>query len=157
MFRGSLLARRLRLRRQLRRSAARCSRSVETHVALLDLDDMLAELCIWATGMPWVVERPSGAEDTLRLFVLDCPLLSCHEPWFAILAIDDDTDSGPWIVVVLPDEVACRAEGMDTAGIERIGTRRSIITIGLPTSEEELHAVQLLLEMAYGAAFEPSN
>jgi hypothetical protein len=30
--------------------------------------------------MPWVVESPCGARERLKLFVLDCIPLSCHEP-----------------------------------------------------------------------------
>ena len=43
-----------------------------------------------------------------------------------------------------------------SAGIERIGRRRSITAIGLPTSEEELRALFGLLEITYSAAFESS-
>src|SRR5450755_610009 len=50
-----------------------------------------------------------------------------REPWFAINAIDDDTDDGPGIIVILSDAVADRVTAMGrTAGIERIGKRRSI-------------------------------
>jgi hypothetical protein len=81
-----------------------------------------------------------------------------REPWFAINAIDDDTDDGPGIIVILSDAVADRVTAMGrTAGIERIGKRRSITAIGLPTSEEEFQALQRLLEVIYAAAFEPSN
>lgn len=157
MFTGSVLTRRLRLRR-LRRSAARFGRKLDAVVGLPDLDDMLGELCVWATGMPWVVESPCAAREMLKLFVIDCTPLSCHEPWFAINAIDDDTDDGPGIIVILSDAVADRVTAMGrTAGIERIGKRRSITAIGLPTSEEEFQALQRLLEVIYAAAFEPSN
>jgi hypothetical protein len=157
MFTGSLLIRRLRLRR-LRHSAGRFGRKLDAVVGLPDLDDMLGELCGWATGMPWVAESPCVARETLKLFVLDCTPLSCHEPWFAINAIDDDTDDGPGIVVILPDAVADRVTAMGcTAGLERIRTRRSIAAIRLPTSAEDFQALQRLLEVTYASAFEPSN
>jgi hypothetical protein len=76
MFTGSVLTRRLRLRR-LRRSAARFGRKLDAVVGLPDLDDMLGELCVWATGMPWVVESPCAARERLKLFVIDCTPLSC--------------------------------------------------------------------------------
>jgi hypothetical protein len=40
---------------------------------------------------------------------MDCAPLSCHEPWFATHAFDDDTNDGPGIVVILPDAVVCQA------------------------------------------------
>jgi hypothetical protein len=84
--------------------------------------------------------------------------LSCHEPWFGINAIDEDTDDGSEIIVILSDAVAARATAMGcTGGIERIGRRRSITAIGLPTSEEEFQALQRLLEVTYAAAFESSK
>jgi hypothetical protein len=152
----SVLTRRLRLRR-LRRSAARFAPRVDA-VGLPDLDDMLGELCTWATGMPWVVENPCDVRETLKLFMLDCSPLSCHEPWFAINAIDDDTDDGSGILVILPDSIADRATAIGHAvGIETIGRGRSITAIGLPTSENEFQALQRLLEVTYAAAFESSN
>jgi hypothetical protein len=157
MFTGSVLTRRLRLWR-LRRSASRFGRKLDDVVALPGFDDMLGELCIWATSMPWVVESPCAVRETLKLFVLECTPLACHEPWFAINAIDDDTDDGPGIIVILPDAVADRATATGgRAGIEPIGSRRSITAIGLPTSEKEFQALQRLLEVTYAAAFDPSN
>ena len=35
-----------------------------------------------------------------------CPPLCCHEPWFALSAVDDDTDDVPGIVVILSDAIA---------------------------------------------------
>jgi|GEM_PF-5097521 hypothetical protein len=157
MFTGSLLTRRLRLRR-LRRSAARFGRKLDAVVGLPDLDEMLGQLCVWATGMPWVAESPCTAREMLKLFVLDCTPLSCHEPWFAINSIDDDTDDGPGIIVIFSDAVADRATATGCTGeLERIGRRRSITAIGLPTSEEEFQALQRLLEVTYAAAFESSK
>jgi hypothetical protein len=90
--------------------------------------------------------------------MLDCTPLSCHEPWFAINEIDDDTDDAPGIVVVLSDAVADRATSISCgAGIARIGRQRSITAIGLPTSEQEFQALQQLLEVTYAAAFGPST
>jgi hypothetical protein len=133
MFDGSVVTRRLRLRR-LRRSTERFARNLDPGPGVPDLDDMLGELCVWATGMPWVVESPCGARERLKLFMLDCTPLSCHEPWFAINAIDDNVDDTPGIFVILPDAVADGATSIACrAGIEPIGNRRSITAIGLPT------------------------
>jgi hypothetical protein len=157
MFDGSVLTRRLRLRR-LRRSTVRFARNLDPAVGLPDVDDMLGELCVWATSMPWVVESPCGARQGLKLFMLDCTPLSCHEPWFAINAGDDDTEDVPGIVVILSDAVAERATSIGgVAGIVRIGSRRSITAIGLPTSQGEFKALQQLLKVTYAAAFGPSN
>jgi hypothetical protein len=157
MFDGSVVTRRLRLRR-LRRSTIRFARNLNAPVGLPDLDDMLGELCVWAKGMPWVVESPCGARERLKLFVLDCTPLSCHEPWFALNAIDDNIDDVPGIFVILPDAVANRATAIGCrAGIEPIGRQRSITAIGFPTSANEFQALQQLLEATYAAAFGLSN
>ncbi len=157
MFASNVLSRRLRLRR-LRRSVARFEPKLSAQEGLADFDDMLGELCQWATGMPWVVEKAGTAGETLKLFLVSCNALSCHEPWFAISAFENDLDNGPGIFVVLPDVVADRAAAIGcAAGIEAIGRRRSITAIGLPTSEGEFEALQRLLEVTYAAAFDPSN
>jgi hypothetical protein len=157
MFDSHVLTRRLRLRR-LRRSTVRSARNFDPAGGIPDLDDTLDDLCIWATGIPWVIESACGARERLMLFVLDCPPLSRHEPWFAISAIDDSIDDGPGIVVILPDAVADRATVIGgRVGIEPIGKRRSITAIALPASEKEFQALQKLLEVTYAAAFGPSN
>jgi len=80
---------------------------------------MLDELCVWATNMPWVIESSCGARERLRLFMLKCSPLSCHEPWFAINAIDDNLDNGPAIFVILQDAAADRATAIGYgAGVE---------------------------------------
>lgn len=108
--------------------------------------------------MPWVVERQCATGETLKLFMLDCTPLSCHEPWFAINAIDDDIDSGSGIVMMLPDAVVDRATAIGSAaGIEPIGTGRSITVIGFPTSENEFRALQRFLEVTYAVILEPGN
>jgi hypothetical protein len=156
MFDGSVVSRRFRLRR-IRRSPLRLARNPDAVAGLPDLDDMLRELSAWAIGMPWVVESPCDARETLKLFMLDCAPLSCHEPWFAIHAIEDDPEDGPGIIVILPESVADRVSAIGpTGGLEPIGSRRSITAIGLPTSGEEFQALQRLLEVTYAAAFEPS-
>jgi hypothetical protein len=156
MFVRSVLIRRLRLRR-LRRSAARFASELDL-VGLSDLDDMLGELCMWAAAMPWVVESPCGARGTLKLFMLDCSPLSCHEPWFAINTLDGDSEDGPGVLVILPDAMADRATTIGhAAGIKPIGRGRSITAIGLPISGSEFEALQRLLEVTYTAAFEPSS
>src|ERR1700735_2483208 len=102
MFDGSVLTRRLRLRR-LRRSTAGFARHLDGVVGRPDFNDVLSELCVWATGMPWVVESSRGARQKLKLFMLDCTPLSCREPWFAINEVDNDTEDVPGIVVILKD------------------------------------------------------
>lgn len=73
-------------------------------------------------GMPWVVASSAGTREGVNLLMLDCDPLSCHEPWFAISALDDDTDDVPGIVVIISDTVAERAAFIDGgAGIARIG------------------------------------
>jgi hypothetical protein len=157
MFDGNGVTRRLRLRR-LRRSTVRFACNQDAAAGLPDLDDMLGELCAWATGMPWVVESPCGPWERLKLFMLDCAPLSCHEPWFAINEVDDETDDASGIVVVLSDAVADRATSIGCGGgITPIGRQRSITAIGLPTSEQEFQALQQLLEVTYAAAFGPPD
>jgi hypothetical protein len=153
MFEGNVLA--LGLRR-FRRSTVRFTRNLDDAVGLRELDGVLGELRLWAIGMPWVAESPS--RERLKLFMLECPLLCCHEPWFAISAVDDDTDDVPGIVVILSDAIAERATSIGgDAGIARIDGQRSITVIGLPTSEQELQALQRLLEVTYTAAFGSTN
>jgi hypothetical protein len=156
MFVSSVLIRRFRVRR-LRRSAARFASKLD-FVGLSDLDDMLVDLCIWAAGMPWVVETPCGARGTLKLFMLECSPLSCHEPWFAINPMDGGSEDRPGVLVILPDAMADRATTIGhAAGIEPIGRGRSVTAIGLPISGSEFEALQRLLEVTYTAAFEPSS
>ena len=155
MFEGNGLA--LGLRR-LRRSTIRFARDLDDAAGFQELAGVLDELRLWAIGMPWVVESLSGAPERLNLFMLDCPALCCHEPWFAISALDDDTDDVPGIVVILSDAVAERAALIDGgAGFARIGRQRSITVMRLPTSEQDFRALQLLLEITYTAAFAPMN
>jgi hypothetical protein len=153
MFDGSVLAQGIR---RLRRSTVRSARNIHDAVGLRELDGVLGELRLWAIGMPWVVEHPT--QERLKLFMLECPPLCCHEPWFAISTVDDDSDDVPGIVVILSDAIAERATSIGGgAGIARIGGQRSITVIGLPTSEQELQALQRLLEVTYIAAFGPPN
>src|ERR1700722_3011118 len=153
MFDGSVVSRRLRLRR-IRRSTARFVRDLDAAVGLPGLDDLLRELSLWANGMPWVVESPCDAREPLKLFMLDCAPLSCHEPWFAINAIEEDPDDVPGIIVILPEAVADRATAIGCRlGFEPTGRRRSLTAIGFPTSGEEFQALQRLLEVTYAAAF----
>jgi hypothetical protein len=142
--------------RRLRRSTVRFARNLDDAVGLRELDGLLGELRQWANGMPWVVESSPGAQERLNLFMLDCAPLSCHQPWFAVSALDDDTDDVPRIVVILSDRIAERVTSIDGgAGLARIGGQRSITVIGLPTSEHELQALQRLLGVTYTAAFGP--
>ena len=92
----------LRLRR-FRRSTVCIARNPTKRYGFRNSTACSVELQLWASGMPWVAESPSGARERLKLFVLDCAPLSCHEPWFAISAVDDDTDDVPGVVVVLSD------------------------------------------------------
>ena len=91
--------------------------------------------------------------------MLDCDPLSCHEPWFAISALDDDTDDVPGIVVIISDTVAERAAFIDGgAGIARIGGLAPVAVMRLPTpSEQDLRALQRLLEITYAGAFALMN
>jgi hypothetical protein len=157
VFDERVLTRRLRLRR-LRRSTVRFARTLNPPPGIPDFDNMLDELCVWAASMPWVIESPCGARERLRLFMLKCTPLSCHEHWFAINAIDDNLDDGPGIFVILQDAVVDRATAIGCgAGVEAIGKGRSITAIGLPTSEKELRELQHLLRVTYTTAFGTCN
>ena len=60
--------------------------------------------------------------------------------------------------MILSDVIAERATSIGgEAGIARIGGQRSITVIGLPTSEQELQALQRLLEVTYTDAFGSTN
>jgi hypothetical protein len=134
------------------------TRNPQPAVELPDLDTMLSELCRWAAGMPWVGEKPRRAQETLTLFMIECELLYCHEPWFAINATEEENDDGLGIIVILPGAVTERAASLGCpAGIEPIGKRRSVTAIALPTCDEEFRGLQRLLEVTYAASFEPSN
>ena len=133
-----------RARRRIARvvGTPRCSNLVET-------------LCIWAAGMPWVVETQVTAEERFRLFVVDCPDLSRHAPWFAVETIPEGEfalDHG--IYLILPqDLVRSGVENGWAMGDEVVGAQRSLTAVASPTSDEEFRALQRLLEGTYEAAF----
>jgi hypothetical protein len=154
---GNVLTRRIRILR-FRRSIGRAVRNLDSAAERPGLGSMLDELCLWAIGMPWVVESPFGARETLRLFMLDCEPLSCREPWFAIHEVDGLGGQGPGVLVILQDALVGRIMAISgSAGIEPIGRGRSITAIGFPTTEEEFQALLELLGITYAAVFESSN
>jgi hypothetical protein len=57
--------------RRFRRSTVCIARNLDEAARLPELDGMLGELQLWAIGMPWVAQSPSGARERLKLFVLD--------------------------------------------------------------------------------------
>src|ERR1700722_9950954 len=102
MFDGNVSAQGFR---RLHRSTVPFARNLEAAGGLREREGLLGALRQWATGMPWVVESSAGARERVNLFMLDCPPLCRHEPWFAISRLDDDTDESPGIVVILSDTV----------------------------------------------------
>ena len=155
MFSSSRVMRRIRLQR-FRRSILQ-SAATTRHNVPIEFETMLGSLCGWARSQPWVVEKRAASDDTITMFAVDCPVLSRREPWFAINAIEDDFGELPGICIVLPDCVAGRAILSGLAlDSEPMGRNRSITAIELPTTVEELNAMQLLLKTTYCAAFYPS-
>jgi hypothetical protein len=121
-----------------------------------DLGDMVDTLWRWGMSLPWVVELPSTEKPGLgRLLVVDCPVLACREPWFAVNAFGDGLDDGPEVLVVVPNFVAQRGVAVGwAAGIAELPGDRTMIAVALPTTSAELGALQRLLEVAYCAAFD---
>jgi len=128
-------------------------------------DEMVDGLCTWAAGMPWVIESSISAHRALLLFVVDCPDLGCHEPWFAVGVIEADprepgtadsaaagADTG--IYAVLPDALALRGVSSGwVGGIEAVGRDRFLSSLPSPRTDEEYCALQRLLEVSYEKAF----
>ena len=143
------IARRLRHRR----------RSLEARLGLDTLsapDDMVGHLCRWGVGMPWVVgvTSPEQGEFSHR-FLVDCPLLHCREPWFAVKDLGAAPEDGPEVVVVLPSSVAHQGVAVGWADrADGIDSCCSLTAVALPATPQELSALQQLLLVAYSAAFD---
>jgi hypothetical protein len=122
----------------------------------MDLDDMIEVLCRWGASMPWAVELPaSHASEVRHGFVVDCPVLGCRRPWFAVDALATDLENGPEVVVILPSSSAQRGAASEWAA--RVGEDDgccAIMEVALPTTLQELSSLQGLLEVAYSAAFD---
>jgi hypothetical protein len=99
--------------------------------------------------MPWVIETQVKAHETMRLFVVDCPVLSCRAPWFAVETIP----KGEFAYLVLPqDLVRHGVEKGWAVGNELVGAQR-LTAVASPTSDKEFCALQRLLEGSYETAF----
>ena len=48
-------------------------------------------------------------------FVVDCSLLRCQEPWFALSALGHGLQVGPEVLVVLPSRMAARGDAQGWA------------------------------------------
>jgi hypothetical protein len=92
----------MRLGRRTRRRIAREVRNP-------GCENLLESLCKWAVGMPWVIETQVMANESMRLFVVDCPVLSRHAPWFAVETIP----KGEFAFLVLPQELVRRGVEKD--------------------------------------------
>jgi hypothetical protein len=145
MFSRNLLGRRLR----------RLRRSIEEPLALndfMDLEDMLDTLCRWGKSLPWVDELPCPHNAGVgRKFVVDCPVLACRGPWFAVTAVGDELE----VLVVLPELLARQGvtHGWASSSIA-LDAHRRITAVALPTTIAELRALQQLLAIGYSAAFD---
>ena len=120
-----------------------------------DLDVILAALCQWGTSLPWVEEMPCPDTAGLKVgFRIECEPLRCKEPWFAILTLSDDLVNEAEVMVVLPEHIAHRGVSVGwAAGAFGIGDERAIANLPLPTTADQLRALEQLLETAYSAAF----
>lgn len=153
---GSIFGRptrqRLKGRRLTRRTGRRIARTIETPTCGI----LLESLCKWAAGMPWVIETPVTSHEQMRLFMVDCPVLSRHAPWFAVEA-DWEAPSAfdRAIYLVLPQDLVQRGVERGWArGNEVVGKQRSLTAVASPTSDVEFQALQRLLAGTYEAAFE---
>jgi hypothetical protein len=105
--------------------------------------------------MPWVTEKFCREGETLRLFMIECAPVSCHELWFAVTALSDEVEGGPGVFVTLPDSVVRKglATGW-TPGVGKPDRGSYRLDVELPASERELLALQQLLEASYATAFD---
>ena len=126
---------------------------------LINLDEMLGGLWRWGAGMPWAIEVPGSAQGNFgHRFVVDCPPLDCREPWFAIIGYGAELEDGPEVVVVLPRAIAHQGVAVGWAEhLAEIDECCSITAVALPTTWQELYALQRLLEVAYLAAFDRTD
>jgi hypothetical protein len=120
-----------------------------------ELDVILAALCEWGASLPWVEGMPCPETAGLKVrFRIECEPLRCREPWFAILTASDDLVNEAEVMVVLPEHIAHRGVSVGwAAGAFGIGDERAIANLPLPTTADQLRALEQLLETAYSAAF----
>jgi hypothetical protein len=118
-------------------------------------DDMLGALYGWAAGTPRVPDRPCRERETIRLFMIECPPLSCRQLWFAITALSEEVEGGPGIFVTLPDSIVRKGLTSGwTSRAEKAKWGHYLVDVELPACEQELLALQQLLEAIYTAAFD---
>jgi hypothetical protein len=145
------------LKRQRARRLRRRQRSAGTMPGLddwTDLDEMIGAVCDWAVSLPWVVDRTLTDAPSPHQFVIDCPVLSCRQPWFAVDATSDELQDGPELIVVLPNSIAHRGglNGLAVRTVQVDGCR-SIAAVAVPSNARELCAVQALLTATYSGTF----
>jgi hypothetical protein len=101
-----------------------------------------------------VAEIPCRDRQTLRIFMIECAPLSCRQLWFAISALSDEVDGGPGIFVTLPESVVRKGltSGWNTR-VEKLEPELCFVDVELPACEQELLALQQLLEASYATAF----
>jgi hypothetical protein len=85
--------------------------------------------------------------------MIECDPLSCRQLWFAITALDD-AEGGPGVFVTLPDSVVSKGFAGGTARVEQAERGRYLLDVELPACEQELSALQHLLEARYASAFD---
>jgi hypothetical protein len=147
IFSDGHLARRLRRVRSSPEALLRGDKFVE-------LDDIAGALCEWARSLPWVTELPAAEPvGAMCRFNIDCSALACGERWFAVVALAPDVDA-PEVLVVLPDTVARRGVRLGwAADCIGLGGDSALASLPIPTTFQELRALEHLLELAYSAAF----
>ena len=126
-----------------------------------ELDEMVQALCRWANNMPWVRERSYGTRETFRLFIIDCEVLSCREPWFVLSEMSEmsgGAEAASDYFVVLPDPAfEKRSTSEAQAGSLEAATQLGLRPMEFPTSKEELCALQQILVSSYCNAFDPAH
>jgi hypothetical protein len=123
------------------------------------LEEIADDLCRWAGSLPWASEMPPVEDDPFgRSFVVDCPVLRCAEPWFALSSLGHGLELGPEVLVVLPDHLAQRGDAHGWAvSLAQLDRERTIAAVALPTTVGELGTLERLLTIAYSAAFPPAR
>jgi len=102
-----------------------------------------------------VAEIPCRDRETLGIFMIECAPLSCRQLWFAITALSEEVEGGPGIFVTLPESVV--RNGLTTgwaARDEQPQWGRYFVDVELPACEQELLALQQMLEASYATAFD---
>jgi hypothetical protein len=117
---------------------------------------LVDELCCWARSLPWVVEWPAEPGDS-RCLTVDCPPLDRRRVWLVVCpsaGVDDDPD----LQVVLPWSIGHRGVAVGWGVlITELDEDRMLVGVAAPTTIAELQALEALAQVAYEAAFAPSE